>query len=244
MGKEVSGLEKQIEILLVEDDEALAMGTEYSLQSEGMTVYRAHSLQEVKLRWAELSARLDCILLDVMLPDGDGYQLMQWLTERKNTVPVIFLSALSDEGNVVRGLNQGGVDYVTKPFRMKELIARIHANIRKRQTETTQGVILSAGDLTVNLEQFTLRKGEEKVELTPSEFRLLIEFMRHPGIVISREQLIERLWSLDEVFVDSNTLSVYIRRLREKIDGEDGSYIQTVRGVGYRFQAPEATNET
>lgn len=114
----------QIQLLLIEDDEALAMGTEYSLKSEGMEVYRVHTIQEVKRRWMEFSEKIDCILLDVMLPDGDGYQLLDWLTERKNSIPVIFLSALSDEGNVVRGLNQGGADYVTKPFRMKELIAR------------------------------------------------------------------------------------------------------------------------
>lgn len=215
------------------------MGTEYSLGSEGMTVHCVHSLQETKHRWAELSGQLDCILMDVMLPDGDGYELLQWMSERGNTVPVIFLSALSDEGNVVRGLNQGGVDYVTKPFRIKELIARIHANIRKGRSALEQSVSIAAGKLRIDLQQFTLRKEDKKIELTPSEFRLLAEFMRHSGVVLSREQLIECLWSMDGAFVDGNTLSVYIRRLREKIDDEDVSYIQTIRGVGYRFAVPK-----
>ncbi|MCH5268278.1 MAG: response regulator transcription factor [Lachnospiraceae bacterium] len=211
------------------------MGTEYSLKSEGMEVCRVRSVQEVKRRWMELSEKMDCILLDVMLPDGDGYQLLDWLSERGNTIPVIFLSALSDEGNVVRGLNQGGADYVTKPFRMKELIARIHANIRSSTNGKKQTTILAAGPLQLDLERFITRKGDRQIELTPGEFRLLAEFMRHPGVCITRQQLMS-LWSADEIFMDDNTLSVYIRRLREKIDGEKGSYIQTIRGVGYRFQ--------
>lgn len=231
-------MKEQIKLLLVEDDEALAMGTEYSLKSEGMEVYRVHTIQEVKRRWMELSAKIDCILLDVMLPDGDGYQLLDWLTERKNTIPVIFLSALSDEGNVVRGLNQGGADYVTKPFRMKELIARIHANIRIGRDGRGKNTILAAGELHLDLERFIARKGDEQMELTPGEFRLLAEFMRHPGVCLTRQQLMN-LWSAEETFMDDNTLSVYIRRLREKIDGEEDSYIQTVRGMGYRFRIPE-----
>ena len=235
-------MNEQIRLLLIEDDEALAMGTEYSLKSEGMEVYRVRTIQEVKRGWMEFSEKIDCILLDVMLPDGDGYQLLDWLTERKNSIPVIFLSALSDEGNVVRGLNQGGADYVTKPFRMKELTARIHANIRMGKIGKEQAAILTAGQLHIDLERLITRKGDRQIELTPGEFRLLAEFMRHPGVCLTRQQLMN-LWSAEETFMDDNTLSVYIRRLREKIDGEKGSYIQTVRGVGYRFQTPETDRE-
>ncbi len=228
---------KAITVFLVEDDVALAMGTEYSLKSEGMEVICARDSEQARMMWKESRERIDLVLLDVMLPDGDGYELCQWLKQQNAQVPILFLTALADEGNVVRGLNIGGDDYITKPFRTKELIARIHANLRKEGKERKNGSVLKSGRLVLDRESFAVYLDQEKVDLTLSEFRLLLELMSNAGQIMTREKLMEKLWMVDEAFVDDNTLSVYIRRLREKIDvNREDSYITTVRGLGYRFE--------
>lgn len=237
---------ERLKVLLVEDDDALAMGTVYSLRDEGMEVIRADSFAALRDLEGTLAEDFDCVLLDVMLPDGDGYQACSWVKE-KAQVPVIFLTALSDEGNVVHGLNMGGDDYVTKPFRIKELTARIRANVRKymesrsvfpgrTDTRAADSGIFCIGGIELDKNSFCVRKSGQPVNLTPSEYRLLLELMEHAGQVLTRGMLIDRLWSVDEAFVDDNTLSVYIRRLREKLDepGQE-SCIGTVRGVGYRY---------
>lgn len=228
-------MDKNRKILLIEDDKALAMGTKYSLQTEGMQVTEVCDFASAKEAYQKESA-FDLILLDVMLPDGDGYEICQWFKERNPALPIIFLTALDDEGNVVHGLEVGGDDYVTKPFRTKELIARIHANIRKAGCRNDYSV-LHCGGFRLDEHNYALWKDSERIDVTPSEFRLLRELMKHQGQILTREQLIDKLWSVDEAFVDDNTLSVYIRRIREKID-EDGeeSQIKTVRGIGYTWR--------
>ncbi len=233
-------MEGQLRILFVEDDHALAMGTEYALEEEGMTVWHVEDFASLQEIYREQKGQFDLILLDVMLPDADGYQVFSWLQEQGDQIPVIFLTALDDEGNVVRGLSVGASDYVTKPFRMKELVARICANVRKNGQirPGSQGREIEKSGMHLDEETYCLRKEGERIELTPSEFRLLRELMRHPGQVLTREQLINRLWSVDEAFIDGNTLSVYIRRIREKIDsGDTDRHIKTVRGVGYMWMA-------
>lgn len=227
-----------LRILLIEDDTALAMGTEYSLTEEGMAVTCADSFAEVQELWARTEIPFDCVLLDVMLPDTDGFSMCQWLKKQDKSLPVIFVTALSDEGNIVRGLNQGGDDYVTKPFRIRELVARIHANVRKaKQWKTETDNLLTVGKLVIDQDSFTVQKDGRILNLTPREYRLLVELLTHAGQVMTREHLIEHLWSVDEAFVDDNTLSVYIRRLREKLGEDDStSYIKTVRGVGYKCE--------
>lgn len=231
-------------ILFVEDDAALAMGTVYVLEGEGMQVTQTADCGSAKRFWRENKQEIDMVLLDVMLPDGDGFSLCQWLKSEKNDVPVIFLTALEDEGNVVHGL-QYGDDYVTKPFRTKELVARIRANTRKysekerRQTgnaDAEQGIYRN-GRLYFNEKEMSLYRDSTRVELTKSEYRLFQIMIHHVGQILTREQLMEQLWSVDEAFVDDNTLSVYMRRLRQKLDFEgERSYITTVRGVGYRME--------
>lgn len=234
-------MEEKLKILFVEDDHALAMGTEYALEDEGMSVWHVEDFASLQEVYRKQDGQFDLVLLDVMLPDANGYEVFSWLREQGDDIPVIFLTALEDEGNVVRGLSAGASDYVTKPFRMKELIARIRVNVRKNgQMETDKRSKDGGRDengLYLDEEQYCLRKKGEQIELTLSEFRLLRELMRHPNQVLTREQLIDKLWSVDEAFIDGNTLSVYIRRIREKIDTENReSYIKTVRGVGYMWQ--------
>lgn len=219
-------------ILLVEDDFALAMGTEYALQSEGYEVVRAENLKKA----GELvNAEVSLILLDVMLPDGNGYEFCKEVRAKGLKMPVIFLTAVSEEANIVQGLELGADDYVTKPYRVKELLSRIAANIRRNEMISANSVKeYCFGKHRFLPEEFRLLCDGKTVECTSSELRLLKELVQHEGMVLSRNTLLERLYDTDGSFIDDNTLSVYLKRLRDKL-GEDAGYIETVRGVGYRF---------
>lgn len=230
-------------ILFVEDDMALAMGTIYSLEGEDYEVIHARCFLDVQKLWKENKGFFDCVLLDVMLPDKNGYEICQWIKEQSTSrrIPVIFLSALEDEGNVVHGLEIGGDDYIAKPYRMKELVARINANVRKYHTDNNMSImniktINDETEIKLDEERYCVWKNGEKISLTLSEFRLLRVLMQNTGKVMTRDILMEQLWSIDEAFVDDNTLSVYIRRIREKIDDGEESHIQTIRGVGYSYR--------
>ncbi len=219
-------------ILLVEDDFALAMGTEYALQSEGYEVVCADTLEKAGNL---LKEDLSLILLDVMLPDGNGYSFCREVRQKGMEVPIIFLTAVSEEANVVQGLELGADDYVAKPYRVKELLSRIAANIRRYKKSSGQGGrSFVFGKHTFLPDEFRLLLEGKTVECTGSELRLLKELINNEGIVLTRSTLLERLFDTDEVFIDDNTLSVYMNRLRSKL-GEDASYIETVRGIGYRF---------
>lgn len=219
-------------ILLVEDDFALAMGTEYALQSEGYEVVCADTLEKARTL---LKEDLSLILLDVMLPDGNGYSFCKEVRQKGMEVPIIFLTAVSEEANVVQGLELGADDYVAKPYRVKELLSRIAANIRRYKKSNGQGGrSFVFGKHTFLPDEFRLLLEGKTVECTGSELRLLKELINNEGIVLTRSTLLERLFDTDEVFIDDNTLSVYMNRLRSKL-GEDASYIETVRGIGYRF---------
>lgn len=227
-----------MKILLVEDDFALAMGTEYALQAEGYEVVKAGNVQAAK---ETLDGEMpDLVLLDVMLPDGNGYDLCRDIRRQGNMVPIIFLTAVGEEANIVQGLELGADDYVTKPYRVKELLSRIAANIRRsaiaaaaKPTEDKSD-IYCFGRHEFNNSRFILYCDGQIVDCTPSELRLLRELVKHEGQVLTRTQLLERLYDTEESFIDDNTLSVYMKRLRTKL-GEDAGYIETVRGVGYRF---------
>lgn len=230
----------KIGILLVEDDYALAMGTEYTLKAEGYTVFRASTLQEAKTL---LDENVDLILLDVMLPDGSGYDFCRYVREMENFVPIIFLTAMSDEVNLVQGLETGADDYIAKPYRVKELLTRISAILRRQHyntsmlnkvNEKTESASISFGHTRLDNSQYRIYRYDKAVDCTPSEFRLLKELATHKNQVVTRQQLMERLWDVDEAFIDDNTLSVYIKRLRDKL-GEDASFIRTIRGIGYEF---------
>ena len=233
-------------ILLVEDDFALAMGTEYTLKTENYEVVKASNLAEAK---ALLQPDIDLVLLDVMLPDGNGYDFCRHIREHDNYVPVIFLTAVSDEVNLVQGLELGADDYIAKPYRVKELLTRIavilrrqkyNSDIKEKKEETEADIIF--GHTRLDNRLYKIYQKNRNVDCTPSEFRLLKELVTHADQVLTRKQLIERLWDVDEAFVDDNTLSVYIKRLRDKLE-EDAVYIQTVRGIGYTFSLGNSTNK-
>lgn len=232
-------MDKEV-ILLVEDDYALAMGTEYTLKTEGYEVLHASSIQQAK---ELLTEEVQLILLDVMLPDGNGYDFCRYIRDRQNYVPIIFLTAMSDEGNLVQGLEIGADDYIAKPYRVRELLTRIAAVFRRQHYNTVISNVveekkedgsISFGHTRLDNGQYRIYRYDKAVDCTPSEFRLLKELATHKNQVMTRKQLMERLWDVDEAFVDDNTLSVYIKRLRDKL-GEDAGFIHTVRGVGYEF---------
>jgi two-component system, OmpR family, response regulator RegX3 len=234
-------------ILLVEDDDLLAEGLIFALEKEAYHLDRASSVSEARVR---LSGQMyDLLLLDVMLPDGTGFELCRQLRTGSD-VPVIFLTACDDEVNVVLGLELGGDDYMTKPFRLRELISRIKAILRRAGGTSAsstsaaaghgaeEGTLSSAG-ITLRLMETKAEKSGAELDLTPVEYRLLTLFLRHPGMTLTRSKLLDRLWDEQGEFVDDNTLSVHIRRLREKVEDDPShpSRIRTVRGVGYRWEA-------
>lgn len=221
-------------ILLVEDDYALAMGTEYALQSEGYRVILAGTIEEAR---KNLDKTVDLILLDVMLPDGNGYDFCREVRRQNWEIPIIFLTAVSEEVNIVQGLDLGADDYIAKPYRVKELLSRIGAHLRRaglHKTEMQQRTF-SFGKHVFYVDDFRLLKEGAVVECTPSELRLLKELIQNEGQILSRNQLLERIYDVDGLFIDDNTLSVYMKRLRSKL-GEDAVWIETVRGMGYRFR--------
>ncbi|WP_438445353.1 response regulator transcription factor [Gorillibacterium sp. sgz5001074] len=225
-------------ILLVEDDELLAEGLIFALTKELYETDRAGSVAEAKAHLA--ASPYDLALLDVMLPDGTGFELCRHVRSFSR-MPILFLTACDEEVNVVQGLELGGDDYITKPFRLRELLSRIKAILRRAQPHESQadaGGLLSAGAVTLRLLDTKVFKHGTEVNLTPVEFRLLALLLKHPGMTLTRAQLLDKLWDEQGEFVDDNTLSVHVRRLREKLE-DDPSHpqlITTVRGIGYRLE--------
>lgn len=218
-------------LLLIEDDAPLAMATSYALKAEGFEVVHVDCLENARY---SVNEDISLILLDVNLPDGDGYSFCKELREQGLELPIIFLTALGEEVNVVQGLDVGADDYIAKPFRVKELISRIKANLRRCTSLNKQADTLSVGAFVIHLTKHEVLHNGEVLNLTPSEYRLFVNLAEHKNQVLSRNVLLEQLWDIDGDFIDDNTLSVYIRRLREKL-GEDKDSITTVRGVGYMF---------
>ena len=219
-----------MKILVVEDDRKILSFVQKGLKEQGFTVETSSDGDEAFLLATTRS--YDAILLDIMLPGRDGLSVLKGLRDGKNTVPVILLTARSALDERVQGLDLGADDYLTKPFYMEELIARVHAVVRRHSGE--QLSVLQAGDVTVHLITREVKRGAESIELTAREFSLLELLIRSPGRVFTRTQLLEHVWGYD-FDPETNVVDVYIRRVRSKIDGDDGpSRIKTVRGVGYK----------
>lgn len=218
-------------IFLLEDDEAIGIGLVYSLQNEGYTVTHAKTVKEATKIIAEKTFSL--YLLDLTLPDGSGYGVCKQIKEMGD-LPVIFLTAYDDEVNVVMGFDLGADDYISKPFRLKELTARIKSVLRRYNKETADGII-KIKDVTINTTSAKVSKAGEEIILTAMEYRLLLILLNNRGRILSRTQLLENIWDIDGDFIEDNTLTVYIKRLRDKIEDEPNKpeIIKTVRGLGY-----------
>lgn len=224
-----------MKILVVEDDRKILSFIRKGLKEQGFTVEVSSDGDDAFTHVT--TQAYDAVVLDIMLPGRDGLSILKGLRDRKNTVPVILLTARSALDERVEGLDLGADDYLTKPFYMEELIARIHAVVRRHSGE--QLSVLQAGDVTIHLITREVKRGTESIELTAREFGLLELLIRSPGRVFTRTQLLEHVWGYD-FDPETNVVDVYIRRVRSKIDGGDGSSkIETVRGVGYRFRREE-----
>jgi two-component system, OmpR family, response regulator len=221
-------------ILVIEDEKKIASFVRKGLEEQGFVVTVCHHGDEAYSLASTQS--FDLIVLDIMLPGRDGLSILRALRERKNTVPVILLTARSEMNERIEGLNLGADDYVTKPFFVEELVARIHAVMRRSSGE--QLSILSSGDLRVNLITHEIRRGDQVIELTPREFSLLEYLMRSPGRVLTRTQIMEHVWGYD-FDTQTNLVDVCVQRLRKKMGNDDKPFIETVRGVGYRFSKPK-----
>ncbi|EGL18182.1 MULTISPECIES: response regulator transcription factor [unclassified Paenibacillus] len=223
-----------MKVLIVEDDKTIADGLHYSLYSEGYEV----SICENKQKALDIIRQksFDIYLLDLTLPDGSGYEICEYVKENQNA-PVIFLTACDEEIHVVRGLDMGADDYITKPFRIRELISRMKSSLKHYQKELSSTDIMKIGNIAVNTKLAKVYKGTEEVVLTSLEYRMLLTFINNKGQVLSRNQLLEGIWDLEGNFINNNTLSVYIKRLREKLedDSQNPKIIETVRGLGYRM---------
>lgn len=218
-------------IFVLEDDEAIGIGLSYTLESEKYEVTLVKTVAEAK-KTVE-NEEFDLYILDLTLPDGNGYEVCS-LIKSKGDLPVIFLTAYDDEINVVTGFELGADDYISKPFRVRELLARIKSVLRRYSKDNADGIV-KIGELSVNTaEARVLLRGEEVI-LTAMEYRLLLSFVNNRGTVLTRRKLLEEIWDVDGDFVNDNTLTVYIKRLRDKIENDPNNpqYIKTVRGMGY-----------
>lgn len=219
-------------ILLVEDDGQIAAYLGELLRAEGFDTQIAGSKKEAGE--CLLIQAFDLVLLDVSLPDGNGFSICAEI-KKEYEIPVIFLTASGDEYSVVAGLDMGADDYIAKPFRPRELISRIRSVLRRCKKEQR---ILSCGDLKVNVSSATVTKGEKELFLSALEYRLLLILLQNKGQILTRNQLLEEIWDTSGEYVNDNTLSVYMKRLREKIEENPQSprLLHTIRGIGYRME--------
>ncbi len=213
-----------MKILLVEDDTALRTALQELLHRENYEVVSAAGAAQALYR---LDGTVDLVMLDVSLPDGDGVSLCRHWRSRSVETPILFLTAKDEELDVVRGLDAGGNDYVTKPFRMQELLSRIRALLRRH----TQTSVITRSGITLDKSKLQASRDGAPLLLTMMEYKILAKLLSQHSIV-TRAALLEALWDIDSRFVDDNTLSVHISRLREKVGG---AHIKTIRGVGYQW---------
>lgn len=218
-------------IFVLEDDEAIGIGLVYSLQNEGYVVTLAKTVASAK----EIinQSAFDLYILDLTLPDGNGYDVCKMIKSRGD-LPVIFLTAYDDEVNVVTGFDLGADDYISKPFRVRELMARIKSVLRRYSKDNSDGKVI-IDNLTINTSEAKVYLNGEEVILTAMEYRLLLSFVNNRGVVLSRQRLLEEIWDIDGDFVNDNTLTVYIKRLRDKLETDpvNPKFIKTIRGMGY-----------
>lgn len=220
-------------ILLVEDDLSLIDGLKYTLEISGYLVDNARTVKQALALYK--NNQYDLLLLDVTLPDGTGFDICREV-RNVSTIPIIFLTASDQEVNIVRGLDMGGDDYITKPFKLNELLSRIKALLR-RTTQFSRSEILEANGIKIDLTEHLVWKDNVLLDIPLVEYRLLCLFLHNPNHLLSREMILDHMWDGNGNYVDDNTLSVYIRRLRNKIEENPNvpKYLLTERGFGYKW---------
>lgn len=224
-------------LLLLEDDLSLVTGLSFALKKEGFALDVARTLAETGTIYAD--QKYDLLILDVTLPDGSGFDFCCKVRESSN-VPILFLTASDEETNIIMGLDIGGDDYITKPFKLSVLLSRIHALLRRSNNFRSGETELESNGIKVLLLKGQVYKNGRLLDLTAAEYKLLCFFMQNPNIILSKEQILEKLWDCDGSFIDSSALTVYVRRLRMKIENDPGQpkMLLTVRGMGYKWNIP------
>ena len=226
------------QIFFEEDDLSLIGGLSFAMQRQGYQVQVARTCMEAEAMWE--GRRCDLVILDVTLPDGSGFDLCQKIRQ-SSKVPIMFLTAADEETDMIMGLDIGGDDYITKPFKLAVFLSRVNALLRRCDNFKRTDNELSSNEIQIQLLKGEVYKHGALLELTAGEYKLLRFFMEHPNQVLSSEQILSRLWDCEENYIDSNTLTVYIRRLRTKIedDPKEPKRIVTVRRMGYKWNTAD-----
>lgn len=221
-------------ILLLEDDLSLVNGLTFAFQKQGYELDVAQTIVEANTLWAD--GKYDLLVLDVSLPDGTGFEFCKKVRQ-VSKVPIIFLTASDEEMNIIMGLDIGGDDYITKPFKLGVLVSRINALLRRTKDFDSVGTELQSNGIKVLLLQGQAFKNGELLDLTAAEYKLLCLFMKNPNMVLIKEQILDKLWDCEGNYIDSSTLTVYMRRLRMKIEDNpsEPQMILTVRRMGYKW---------
>lgn len=225
-------------ILLLEDDISLVDGLQYSLKKNGFDMELARTVREA-MAFLQEKHTYDLLLLDVTLPDGTGFEVCETVRKLGSNLPIIFLTASDEEVNIIRGLDCGGDDYITKPFQLGELCSRIRALLRRAGiTKKENENLLECGDISIHLLESRVLLGGKPLELTSVEYRLICLLVRNANHIVTRDIITNELWDESGNFVDDNTLSVYIRRLRKKIEDDPShpTHLITIRGFGYQWK--------
>ncbi len=225
-------------LFLLEDDLSLINGLAFAVKKQGYEIEIARTTLEADTLWED--GKYDLVILDVSLPDGSGFDFCKKIRQTSK-VPVMFLTAADEETDIIMGLDIGGDDYITKPFKLAVFLSRINALLRRRENFSTAVTELNSGGINIQLLKGEVYKGGSQVELTASEYKLLCLFMENPDQILSSEQILGRLWDCSESYIDNNSLTVYIRRLRTKIEDNPGEpkRIVTVRGMGYKWNTAD-----
>ena len=225
-------------ILLLEDDLSLINGLSFAFKKQGYELTIARTLKEAEMLWGD--DKYELLVLDVSLPDGTGFEFCEKVRQ-VSKVPIIFLTASDEEMSIIMGLDIGGDDYITKPFKLGVLVSRINALLRRARDFGVVDTELQSNGIRVHLLQGKVYKNGDLLDLTVAEYKLLCLFMKNPNVVLTKEQILDKLWDCDGNYVDNNTLTVYIRRLRIKIEDDPGkpNRIITVRGMGYKWSTRE-----
>lgn len=225
-------------ILLLEDDLSLVNGLSFAFKKQGFELEVARTVKEADALWTEGS--YDLLVLDVSLPDGTGFEFCEKVRQ-SSKVPIIFLTASDEEVNIIMGLDMGGDDYITKPFKLGVLVSRINALLRRAKDFNVSDTELQANGIRVLLLQGQVFKNGQLLDLTAAEYKLLCLFMRNPNIVLTKEQILDKLWDCEGNYIDSSTLTVYMRRLRMKVEDDPGNprMLLTIRGMGYKWNVTE-----